>query len=646
MSIVKMKKLRVTAMRAQKEELLKKLLVLGCVEVSEPDGLLADPDAAALMTREADAVDKLRDESGSVARALGALGRHAPVKSRMFIERENVSASEFLGEGGMEESVRLAERIERLDSRIKHTAAEEARLGARLEALLPWAPLDVPFENEGTRTSAVLLGAVPAAADFGEIEVALRDAAEEAKVYKVSEGREQTCLCVICLREKQEDVAEALRAFSFAASAPRGMRGTAAENIEELRRGIAALREERAALTEEIISAAARRAELVRCADVLATKIARAEAGGKFLVTESTATFEGWLPAPSEAELGEALAEFVCEWELRDPAPEEYQDVPVKLKNNALTSPLMMVTEMYSLPAYDGVDPNPLMMPFFTVFFGIMMGDMGYGLVMMLAALLVKRKKPQGGMKRFFDLLLLCGVSTFVFGIVTGGFFGDAIFQYARMIDPDTRLTSFPWPTFDLLAGNNTLYVLIGSMAIGFVQIIAGMAISFVKTTRDGHLADAVMDQGSWWLLFAGIALGALGVTWYAAIAGVVAIVLTQGRSKPTIPGKIIGGLGSLYDITGYFGDILSYSRLMALMLAGSVIALVFNTLAAQTGKIAFFIVFAIGHTLNFGLNLLGCYVHDLRLQCLEYFGKFYKDGGKPFRPLGISSKHVNIVNK
>jgi V/A-type H+-transporting ATPase subunit I len=275
-----------------------------------------------------------------------------------------------------------------------------------------------------------------------------------------------------------------------------------------------------------------------------------------------------------------------------------------------------------------------------------MMGDMGYGLIMMLAAMLVKRKKPQGGMKRFFDLLFLCGVSTFIFGIVTGGFFGDAIFQYAKIINPNTQLTGFPWPTFDLLSGNNTLYVLIASMAIGFVQIIAGMVVNFITTTRDGHLADAIMDQGSWWLLFAGLALGALGITWYVAIAGVIALVLTQGRSKPSIPGKLIGGLGSLYNITGYFGDILSYSRLMALMLAGSVIALVFNTLAAQTGKIAFFIVFAIGHALNFGLNLLGCYVHDLRLQCLEYFGKFYKDGGKPFRPLAINSKHINVINK
>jgi V/A-type H+-transporting ATPase subunit I len=158
---------------------------------------------------------------------------------------------------------------------------------------------------------------------------------------------------------------------------------------------------------------------------------------------------------------------------------------------------------------------------------------------------------------------------------------------------------------------------------------------------------DGLFDVGSWWLLFAGIAVGALGGTWWVAIAGVAALVLTQGRSKPTIIGKLVGGLASLYNITGYFGDILSYSRLMALMLAGGVIAQVFNTIANLTGNIfTFIIIFIIGHAMNLGLNLLGCYVHDLRLQCLEFFGKFYKDGGRPFNPLSINAKYVSVIDK
>jgi V/A-type H+-transporting ATPase subunit I len=638
-----MKKLRVTSMRAQREELLEKLLVLGCVEVSEPDGLLTDPGVASLTSRETGALDKPKADYGNVTRALATLGRYAPVKSKMFAERKDVSASDFLSESDMDECVSLAERIERLDSRVRHTTAEEARLEARIESLLPWQALDIPLEHEGTRTSAVLLGSVPATSDFSELERALGDAAAEARVYKVSEGREQMYLCVIYLREKQEAVSEVLRSFSFTTSAPNGARGTAAENIEELRRDAAKLREERASLTGELVAAAEHRDALIRCADLLATKIDRAEAGEKFLFTDATATFEGWVPEPAVAELEKTLAEFVCEWELTDPAPEEYPNVPVKLKNNAVTSPLMMVTEMYSLPAYDGVDPNPLMAPFFIPFYGFMMADMGYGLLMVIAALLVRRKKPRGGMKTFFDLMLVCGISTFVFGALTGGFFGDSIQQLAGIFGKTFVL---PYtPLFDPVS--DATMILIIAFALGAVQIITGMAISLIHQIRTGSALDGVLDIVPWWVLFAGIALGALGVTWYVTIAGAVLIVATAGRSKPTVIGKITSGIGGLYNITAYFGDILSYARLMALMLAGGVIANVFNTLGAITGNVfTFLLIFVVGHALNMGLNLLGCYVHDLRLQCLEYFGKFYKDGGRPFRPLFINSKHINIINK
>ena len=128
----------------------------------------------------------------------------------------------------------------------------------------------------------------------------------------------------------------------------------------------------------------------------------------------------------------------------------------------------------------------------------------------------------------------------------------------------------------------------------------------------------------------------------YAGVAMVFAGPLITGKGF----GKLTGIFGSLYNhVTGYFGDILSYSRLMALMLAGSVIAQVFNTLGAIPGNVVIFVVISmVGNVLNFALNLLGCYVHDLRLQCLEYFGKFYEDGGKPFRPLDLNTKYYNVV--
>ena len=154
------------------------------------------------------------------------------------------------------------------------------------------------------------------------------------------------------------------------------------------------------------------------------------------------------------------------------------------------------------------------------------------------------------------------------------------------------------------------------------------------------------MDVGSWWLLFAGIALAVLGKGWYVALAGALALVLTQGRASKGIFGKLLKGLSSLYDITAYFSDVLSYSRLMALCMAGAVIASVFNILGGMTGPVFFWVVFIIGHLFNMGINIIGTYVHSARLQYLEFFGKWYREGGKPFEPLSVLTKYVNVKNE
>ena len=211
----------------------------------------------------------------------------------------------------------------------------------------------------------------------------------------------------------------------------------------------------------------------------------------------------------------------------------------------------------------------------------------------------------------------------------------------------DVSFKTWLLPTEAYSMKGNTLQILVGSMALGVVQIVTGMAVSFVQKIRNGKWMDAVWEEGTWWLVFAGIALAALGTTnlvLYAGAAMVLAGPLITGKGF----GKLTGIFGSLYNhVTGYFGDILSYSRLMALMLAGSVIATVFNTIGAIANNIVFFaVIFIIGHSLNFALNLLGCYVHDMRLQCLEYFKYYYEDGGKPFRPLEFKTKYYHIVKE
>ena len=316
-----------------------------------------------------------------------------------------------------------------------------------------------------------------------------------------------------------------------------------------------------------------------------------------------------------------------------------------------------MVTNMYSLPAYGTVDPNPIMAPFFILFYGLMMADMGYGLVMIAAALVAMKKiKPRGGTLAFCQLLLYAGISTFIMGALTGGFFGNAPEVVAGMFGSTWKgLPALFSPVRD-----STL-VLYGAMALGVIHLNAGMIVSFLEKKKAGNLLDGLFEEGPLWVILLGgvlLALDLLGLVKSAALhtAGIVILVIGgalllfgAGRHAKGF-GKVTAAFGIIYNtLTGWFGDVLSYSRIMALMLAGGVVAQVFNTIAAMPSAkgvtvgsgIVFLLIFLIGHALNFGLNLLGCFVHDLRLQCLEFFGKFYQDGGRAFKPLEVRGKYA-----
>ena len=641
MAIVKMKKLCVMAMASQRQQLLRELLHLGCVEISEPDGKLADPAWSALLKRENSHLLDTKSEITDVNTALAAIKKYAQLKDGLFIQRHPISEAEFLGDETAERARAACKRIDSLLQTISGLQSEEGRLRAKRASLEPWKGLDVPLENQGTAHVLFRMGVCPGSTDTGAVRQALDQHA--AEIFEVGADKQQTYYFLICLRDEEQAVMDSLRPFNFSAVTFRDMTGTAEENLRALDALLSKNEASRKAAEAEIVKNAPERDALRLYADRLTAEAAK-ESNTERLLTDGTILFfEGWAPAERMGQVSDLLERLGCAWEARDPTEEEYPSVPVQLKNNWLTRPLNMVTEMYSLPAYDNVDPNPLMAPFFILFYGIMMADMGYGILMILAGLFITKKyRPKGTMGHMFSLVTLCGVSTFIMGAITGGFFGDFLTQVVKLTTgADFALPSLFTPLDD------TLMILVGAMCLGFVQIVTGMAISFIRKLQKGQVLDAVFEELTWWIVFAGIGVMALGYGNVVLYIGLALVVLGPIVTGKGLMGKITGIFGSVYNhVTGYFGDLLSYARLMALMLAGSVIAQVFNTLGAIPGNIVVFLIISLaGNTLNFALNLLGCYVHDLRLQCLEYFGKFYEDGGKPFRPLAINTKFVDIQN-
>lgn len=649
MAIVKMKGLRLLAMRSDREALLELLQGMGCVEIDEPDqdpqtwqGLLSQLGNQTLSRPDGQALFQAREDLQAAQRALAVLKRHGDKERGLLAPRPRLTRQQLFD--GEEQGKPAVQQVLEADRQLAALEAQHSKLLTQRAALAPWLELNIPLDTASTREMVVQFGTVTAGVELEQVQRAVEGASELAQLTQASVDRDVRYCLLVCHTSAQEEVLQALRDFGWSRMNLSGWTGTAKENDQRIARELEQNEQESAQAEQQLAQLTSLAEPIRQAADRASVRINREEGRSRLLDTEKTFLLEGWVPEENWPQLESQMKNYPCAWELRDPTEEEYPKVPVKLKNNWFTRPLSMVTEMYSLPAYNGLDPNPLMAPFFILFYGIMMADMGYGLLMMIASVVVlKKSRPRAGMHNFFALLGLCGVSTFIMGAVTGGFFGDFIPQLLKLINPESTFVWF-WPTL-FTPLEDTMMILVGAMALGFVQILVGMAISFVKKLRRGQVMDAIWEEVTWWVVFAGLALAILGVTNLVIILGGVMVVAGPILTEKGF-GKITGIFGSLYNhVTGYFGDILSYSRLMALMLAGSVIAQVFNTLGAIPGNVVIFIIISmLGNALNFALNLLGCYVHDLRLQCLEYFNKFYEDGGKPFRPMKLDTNYYDVV--
>ncbi len=648
MSIVKMKRIRLIALAEDRDALLSSLLHVGCVEISEPE-IPQGEDGNPLLHRDAAGVAQARSQLTALQHALEVLRKYAPRKKGMFAPRDTIGERELLDSAAMAAALQKAEAVNEHAKAVGQLNTREARLHTEQLALQPWSAYDLPLEDQGTKTAAILLGTVPNAVDFDAMAGAVMESAETAWLKLLSTDREQQYLEVVVHRSQEAQALEVLRTYGFSFSQLKELTGTVAENVRRLDDEIRQIGEQRRGEEEAIRTLGAAQDELEVCVDRVQQVLAKEAAKERLLTGGAIICLDGWAEAPEVPALEKALKAFDCAYELTDPTPEEYPEVPVKLKNNIFSRCMNVVTEMYSLPAYDGTDPNPLMAPFFILFFGIMMADAAYGLLMMFGSLFVlKKAKPREGTRNFMELVFWCGVSTTIIGVMTGGFLGDFIPQLIKIINPQS---TFEMPAL-FTPLDDTVAIMLGSLVLGLIQVITGMAVSVVNKIRSGDFIDALFSEITWWIILAGVPLAIFGIGTVAGVpiplvVGGLMLVFGGTRNAKGF-GKVASLVGLVYNgVTGYFSDILSYVRLMALMLSGSVIASVFNTLGATFGNVILFVIVSlIGNALNLALNLLGCYVHDLRLQCLEFFGRFYKEGGKPYKPLAIQTKYVDVIKE
>lgn len=646
----RMKYVRLAALRADRKPLLEKLQRLGVVEIETeemPEGFSRIDTEAEVMRFERTAV--------TVQQALEVLEEAVPAKKGMLSAlsgRREIDAGVFEQTAARNtELLQTAYRVLAIQKQKTEQTAERARLLASMAQLEPWETLDVSFQFSGTRTTAAFIGTLPALYTMEKLAELLGPSVSAFDGEILSAKTEQTCVFLLCPKKQASAMEQALRSLGFARPAGTASRLPAAEvkANEERRTALAGALKE---ADEELAQLAERREDLEVLADYYTVRADKYRAIGQLGHSRHTLLLTGYIPESDVPRLEREL-EGCCAvaLEVEDADPET---APVKLQNNAFAAPAESLIEMYAMPASTDVDPTPVVSFFYYLFFGMMLSDAGYGLLLVLGTwFAIKKFRPEPGMRRNLKLFQYCGISTVFWGLIFGSFFGNA----PEIIAQNFLHIDFVMPKLIDPIPDAVLLLVLG-VALGFIQILTGMGIKFYMQWRMGDRVGAVCDTGFWMTALLGFAVMAAGIALPSlpvlsavgagiAVVSLLGLLFTAGREKKG-PMKVVSGLASLYDITSYVSDLMSYSRLMALGLTTGVMAMVFNLLGAMfgggvVGALLFLCIFVVGHALNLGINVLGAYVHTMRLQYVELFSKFYEGGGRLFQPFAFRSQYIRI---
>ncbi len=671
MAVLKMKCLEIIALQQNAKEIVDLLQLRGVVEITKQKVKEDESPLTALSHFSNQGSVVQFEKSLQLAnQALAILDRYSAFKKSIvdgFAGRQELSEKEYEAMASrIEEISKKARLITNLSQKIDAAETAITHTKALVENLLPWEELDIPMQYSGSTYTAAFVGTLPSLYSPESLAEALEiqaksqgDDAGDAVlpplfIQVVYASREQSCVVVFCHRTAELQVKKLLRDIGFVWPTD-PTKHPPSHRLNRLRQKIENAEKEIDSLSDEIQSMANLRQDLLFMADYYLLRRDKYSALGDLQFSQKTFILQGFIPERDVAALEKELTQnFTLSMVVSDPSEEV--EVPVSLHNNLLAYPLEDITEAYSLPSKNDIDPNFVMAFFYYLFFGLMLSDAGYGILMVLATgLILKFKKPEGKSRQNLLKFLFCGASTILWGALFGSWFGNLVYTISfTFFGQDIQLKPL-W--FDPV--NDPLKLLIFSIILGFIHVMVGMIIKFRQLWKYDSKAAAIFDIGFWWVIFLGLgvilAAGMISTTiplqqigTYTALAGAIGLVLTQGRASKKLAGKILGGVASLYSVTGYFSDLLSYSRLMALGLVTGIIGTVVNTIGAIAGNslvgiIVFIAVFLVGHAINLGINLLGAYVHGNRLQYVEFFSKFYEGGGRAFRPFGVHTNHFKF---
>lgn len=650
MAKLKMKKIELIALLTDSKKIIELLQRKGIVEIC------SNTDDELFKTNVTSVVSSFEKFKATAIQALEILDRYAPEKKAladMLNGRTEVDKHDF-GKGAMELETIMnsAREIVRCNRSIIDFENTISQLDVKCDTLREWINLDVPLNFKGTASTSAFIGSVPFMISADEIESKFPSGCS-AEV--ISSSKEQTNIFVMLSKDSEEEASEDLRSMSFIPISikenmiPKELLRSYNMEKEKLEKSIEQLK-------KKIIQLAENRQKLKFAVDYLQMRKDKYEALNDLGFTEKTFVLTGYIPEKYTLSLQKEIeSKFTALITYSE--PENGEDVPVLLENSGFSAPVEGITKMYALPSEKDVDPTPVMSFFYYLFFGMMLSDAGYGLLMLIGTTIALKKfKLETSMRKTLTMFRNCGISTIIWGALFGSWFGDIVQVVGREFFHKEIGSIALW--FQPL--DDPIKLLLYSFALGILHLFLGVAVSFRMTWKEGKKLDAFLDTVPVYLTVLGVAPLAAGILTnvpsalktigtYMMIAGVILLVLTSGRHSKSVFGKFFGGIYALYNTaTGYLSDILSYSRLLALGLATGSIASVINLIGTMPENTAvkavlLIVVFIVGHTANLAINLLGAYVHTDRLQFVELFSKFYTGGGREFAPLTTNTKYIKF---
>ena len=667
MAVLQMQRISICALKHDRKAILEKLQSMGVMEMHQ-------------VAQDETGFEKMDTQSAKVSfekrvqlteNALDVLNQYAPEKKSMFASLEGnelIDKAAWDAVAAKQEAVMdIANLLITDHKKIAESQAEIVKLQTQIESLVPWMSLEVPMNYPGTKKTAMFLGTIAPEMTLEMVYEKIAEEAPELEAYDISvisQDKDAVYLSVFCLKEQAAEVENMLRSCGFSRPAVMAEEIPAARK-EQLEAQIGQIQAEIAEIRSEIEAHAKDREDLKITGDYYRMRAEKYEVLGTLPQSKRTFIISGYaakdvVPAVEKA-IGEAYDCVIDVEELK-----EDEEPPVILKNNGFSESVEGVLESYGLPHKGEIDPTTIMSFFYVFFFGMMLSDAAYGAIIAIVCLVVLKKFPRmsAGMRKSMKMFMYCGLSTVVWGVLFGGYFGDVVDVVSSTFFGKEVTIKPLW--FAPL--NDPMRLLIYSMAFGLVHLFVGLGIKGYMLLKDGKVLDFFCDIVLWYIFLIGLIMMLLPSDIFASIAqtkivfpaalvtlskalaiiGAVGLLLMSGRSSKNPVLRLALGAYDIYNITGWLSDVLSYSRLLALGLATGVIASVVNQMGSMLGKsvfgvILFIVVFIVGHTMNLAINLLGAYVHTNRLQFVEFFGKFYEGGGKPFEPFHADTKYVDI---